>query len=435
MIVKNVEKKDEKIADFQVEASAAEFEQALNKAYIKEKKNISIPGFRKGKAPRAVIENMYGKEVFYQDALDEIAPQAFEYGYDNCGLKIVGTPSIKNVDIGDENTVTYTFEVELYPVVTLGEYTGLSAAKECVELPAEKLEEELREVLKRNSRMIDVDGRAAELGDTANIDFDGYLEGERFEGGKSEGFDLELGSGTFVPGFEDQVVGMQIGEEKDIDITFPTDYVAELAGKAVVFKVKLNSLTKAELPELDDDFVQDISEFNTVDEFKADLQKKLEESVNAEAERKWRTDIMTQACDNMTVELPECMINAKETELLRSYAQNFGVQGGDVSREQYMQMLGLDDEAMNATIRPAAVFQVKSEVLLDAVAEKEGIEPTEEEFNAYVAKVAESIGAKSEDILGYFGDEFIKSEYKKEKATDIIMNSAVVCEAAEAKED
>ena len=275
MIVKNVEKKENNTATFQVESDAAEFEAAVQSAYLKNRSSINIPGFRKGHAPRAIVENMYGREVFYQEAMDELAPKAFEQGLTEAELRIVGQPAINNVEVTEERTVVYTFAVTLYPEVTLGQYKGLKAPKDVTEVSDEEVEEELEKARKQNARKISVEDREAQMGDTANIDFDGYLNGERFDGGKAEGYDLELGSNSFVPGFEEQVVGMKIGEEKDLDITFPETYVENLAGKAVVFKVKLNSLTYPELPELDDEFAKDVSEFDTLEEYKADLRERL----------------------------------------------------------------------------------------------------------------------------------------------------------------
>ena len=275
MILKNVEKKEKNTAAFEVESDAAEFEKAVNDAYRKNRSSISIPGFRKGKAPRAVIEGMYGPEVFYQDAMDELAPAAYEFGVKESGLKVVGAPAIENVEVTDARTVCFTFAVSLYPEVTLGQYKGLEAVKLPVEVSDEEVEAELNAARKRNARMLDIDDRDAQMGDTANIDFDGYLNGERFDGGKAEGYSLELGSNSFVPGFEEQVVGMKIGEEKDLNITFPEEYTPELAGKDVVFKVKLNSLTMPELPELDDEFAKDVSEFDTLEEYKASIRENL----------------------------------------------------------------------------------------------------------------------------------------------------------------
>lgn len=429
MIIKNVENKENKTANVQVEVSPEEFEAAINEAYKKNKKSIDIPGFRKGKAPRAIIEGMYGAEVFYQDAIDDLCPVAFNFAYDNAGLKVIGTPSIVDLNVAEDKSMTVTFALELYPQVTLGEYKNLSAPKMSVEVTEEDVMKQIRNTAKRNARMISVD-REAQNGDTANIDFDGYLDGERFDGGKAENFELELGSGMFVPGFEDQVVGMNVGEEKDIDVTFPEDYVADLAGKAVVFKVKLNSLTTPELPEMDDEFAQDVSEFDTFEEYKADVRASMEKSKTDEAEAKFRTDIMTKACDNLTVEVPDTMIDVKLNEILRSYAANFGVQGDDVSTEDLIKLMGLDKETVDASLRPAAVYQVKQDLLLEAVIEAENIEVTEEETDEYVKGAAETVNAQPEDILNYFGLDFIKNEFKKEKATKIVIESATVSEEA-----
>mgnify|MGYP004520958583 FL=1 len=427
MIIRNVENKENKTAEVKVEIDSAEFESAVNAAYKKNKNSISIPGFRKGKAPRAVIEGMYGPEVFYQDAIDDLCPQAYGYAVDNAELRIIGTPSITDVDLAEDKTLSITFSLELYPQVTLGEYKNLSAPKMSAEVTDDDVMKQIRNTAKRNARMLSVD-REAQMGDTANIDFDGYLDGERFDGGKAEGFDLELGSGSFVPGFEEQVVGMNIGEEKDIDITFPEDYVENLAGKAVVFKVKLNSLTTPELPELDDDFAQDVSEFDTFDEYKADVRSSMEKAKSDEADAKFRTEIMTQACDNLVVDVPETMIDMKLNEILRNYAANFGVTGDDVKTEDLMKLMGLDKDTVDATLRPAAVYQVKQELLLEAVAAAENIEVTDEDTDEYIKGAAETVNAKPEDILNYFGMDFIRNEFKKEKATKIIIESASVSE-------
>ena len=275
MIFKNVEKKENNTALFTVEADAAEFEKAVNGAYLKNKSSINIPGFRKGKAPRAVVEGMYGSEVFYQDALDALAPEAFDKGLAESGLRMVGAPSVSDVKVNDDKSASFTFEITLYPEVTLGEYKGLSAEKPAVEVDEDEVEHELDKQRKQNARQISVEDRPAAMGDTVNIDFDGFLDGERFDGGKAEGYSLELGSHSFVPGFEEQVAGMTIGEEKELPITFPKDYVEGLAGKDVVFKVKLNSISVSELPEADDEFAKDVSEFDTLEEYKNDLREQM----------------------------------------------------------------------------------------------------------------------------------------------------------------
>ena len=435
MIVKNVEKKENNTALFQVESDAAEFEAAVNGAYLKNKSSINIPGFRKGHAPRAIVENMYGREVFYQDAMDELAPKAFEQGLQEAELRIVGQPSISNVEVTEERTVCYTFSVTTYPEVTLGQYKGLKAPKDVTVVSDEEVEEELEKARKQNARKVSVEDRAAQLGDTANIDFDGYLNGERFDGGKAEGYDLELGSNSFVPGFEEQVVGMQIGEEKDLDITFPENYVENLAGKAVVFKVKLNSLTVPELPEADDEFAKDVSEFDTLDEYKADLRKKLQERYNDQAETAFRSLIMKQAADNMTVDVPDAMIHEKAEEIIRNYAANFGMTDRSVELEKLVRMMGIDSETMNQSILPSADMQVRTELLLEAVAKAENIEMTEEEAEAYLKRIAESVNAKPEEIKEYFGMDTIRNEYLKEQATNVIIDSAEVGEMPEKTEE
>ena len=429
MIVKNVEKLEKNTADFVVESDAAEFEKAVNDAYLKARSSISIPGFRKGKAPRAVVEGMYGPEVFYQDAMDELAPAAYEFGLNESGLKVVGSPAIKNVEITEARTVAYTFSVSTYPEVTLGQYKGLSAEKEAVEVSDEELDKELEATRKRNARMIDIDERPAQMGDTANIDFDGHLNGERFDGGKAEGYALELGSNSFVPGFEDQIVGMNIGEEKDINITFPQEYTPELAGKDVVFKVKLNGLTMPELPALDDEFAKDVSEFDTLDEYKADLRAKLLEKKSERVNSDFRTEIIRQAVENLSADIPEVMIEEKTEETLRNYASQFGVRDPNMPLDKLVEMLGIPEEAMRDNIRPASEFQVKTELLLNAVMEAEELPETDEAFDAYIEKVAKDIGATAEQLRQYFGEEFMRGEFRKELATNLIVDSAVVKEA------
>ena len=430
MILKNVEKKENNTALFTVESDAAEFEAAVNGAYLKNKSSINIPGFRKGKAPRAIVESMYGREVFYQDAMDELAPKAFELGITEGELRIVGQPAIDNVEVTEERTVRYTFSVTCYPEVTLGQYKGLKAPKDVTTASDEEVDEEIEKTRKQNARKVSVEDRAAQLGDTVNIDFDGYLNGERFDGGKAEGYDLELGSNSFVPGFEEQVVGMQIGEEKDLDITFPETYVENLAGKAVVFKVKLNSITFPELPALDDEFAGDQG-FDTLAEYKEDVRKKLQDRYNDQAENVFRSLIMKQAADNMSCDVPDSMIQEKAEEIIRNYAANFGMTDRNVELEKLVRMMGIDSETMNQSILPSAQMQVRTELLLEAVAKAEGIELTEEETEEYLKKIAESVNAKPEEIREYFGLDTIRNEYLKEKATDIIMNSAEIGEMEE----
>lgn len=428
MIVKNVEKKEDNTLTFQVESDAAEFEAAVNAAYLKNKHSINIPGFRKGKAPRAVVEGMYGAEVFYQDAMDELAPKAFEQGVTENDVKFVGAPSIVDVNVTDDKTVAYTFSVTLYPEVTLGQYKGLSAERYPAEVDEDEIGYELEAARKRNSRKVDVE-REAQMGDVANIDFDGYLNGERFDGGKAEAYDLELGSASFVPGFEEQIVGMNIGDEKDIDITFPENYAPELAGKAVVFKIKLNNLSVNELPELDDEFAKD-NGFDTLDEYKADVKADLEKRKTEQRDGEVRADLMHKAIENMTVAVPEVMVKEKAEEIIRNYARNFGVTDNSIPMDKLCEMLGLNEEAMKTSIMPAAEAQVKNDLLLEAIVAAEGFAPTEEETEEYIAKTAEKLGAKAEELKQYFGVDFIAEEQKKEMASNIIFDTAIITEAA-----
>ena len=429
MIVKNIEKKENNTATFQVESDAAEFEAAVNGAYLKNKGSIYIPGFRKGKAPRAVVEGMYGAEVFYQDAMDELAPKAFELGLEESKLRMVGSPSIADVKVTDARTVEYTFAISLYPEVTLGQYKGLEAVKEVKTVTDEEVDAEVENVRKRNARQVSVEDRAAQMGDTVNIDFDGFLDGERFDGGKAEGYSLELGSNSFVPGFEEQVAGMTIGEEKDIDITFPENYVENLAGKAVVFKIKLNGITVPELPELDDEFAKDISEFDTLEEYKADLRANLQKRSDEQADAAFRAAVMQKACENLSADIPEVMIQEKVEEIIRNYASNFGLTNREMSLDELCKMMGLDEETIAKSIRPSAEMQVKNDLLLDAVVEAENIQVTDEETEEYLKKIAESVNATPDDIRNYFGLEFVAEEQKKEKATTMILESAVAAAA------
>ena len=431
MILKNVERKEDNSAIILVESDAAEFEAAVQKAYQKNKGSINIPGFRKGKAPRTIVEGMYGHEVFYQDALDDLAQPAFEFGMNESGLRMVGAPAIDDVKVTAERTAAYSFKITLYPEVTLGQYKGLKAVKDVNPVSDEEINEEIAKTRKQNARMVTIEDRPAQMGDTVSIDFDGFLDGERFDGGKAEGYSLELGSNSFVPGFEEQVVGMTIGEEKDLDITFPEHYVENLAGKAVVFKVKLNSITFPELPELDDDFAQDVSEFDTFEAYKENVRKELQKKYEEQAESAFRSLIMKQACDNMTVDVPDVMIQEKAEEIVRNYAAQFGLSDRKVSFEELLRMMGLDAATMNQTILPSAEFQVRTDLLLEAVAKAEGFEFTEEETEAYIKKIAESVNAKPEDIKTYFGGEMIAAEQSKERANAVIFDSAIALDPEE----
>lgn len=436
MILKNSEKKENNMLEFQVESDAAEFDAAVKTAYRKNKNQINIPGFRKGKAPLAVIEGMYGPEVFYQDALDELAQPAFDKGVEEGSINFIGMPSIVAADVSENRTAVFTFSVELYPEVELGQYKGVEVEKVSADVSDDEVSAELEAVRKRNARKISVDDRAAQMGDTANIDFEGFLDAEKtqpFDGGKGESYELELGSNSFVPGFEEQVAGMAIGEEKDIAIKFPEDYTEDLAGKDVVFAVKLNAISYPELPALDDDFAGDVSEFDTLDEYKASLRKELEEKKAEQAKAAVRAAAVDKACENMKAEVPETMVKAHIESIIRNFAANYGVNDPKMDIQTLASMMGLDEETMNTAIRPNAEKEAKVELLVNAVIDAEKIEPTEEELDAYMEKVSGTVGASVDEIKKYFGMEYITTEYKKEKAMEIIAENAVQVEAKPAK--
>ena len=430
MILKNVEKKEHNTAVFTVAADSAEFEKAVNGAYLKNKKDVYIPGFRKGKAPRQVIEGMYGKEVFYQDAMDDLAPEAFELGVKEGELRVVGQPRIADVNVTDEKSCEFTFDVTTYPEVVLGQYKGLEAVRTAETVSEETVDNEIKNVQKRNARMLTVE-RPAEMGDTVNIDFEGFLNGEPFDGGKAEGHALELGSNSFVPGFEEQLVGMSAGEEKDIDITFPENYAENLAGKAVVFHIVCNEVSSPEYPELDDEFAKDVSEFDTFDEYKADVRATLQKRMDDGAETAFKDEVIRKACETMTGEIPEVMFEEKVDEFLRNYAAQFGMNDRDMSREELLKLFGMNEDTLKFSVRPAAEAQVKTELLLEAVAKAENLEPTDEELEAYYQKTAEGVGATVEDVKRYFGETFLKNELKKEQAMNLIVENAVAKSADE----
>ena len=438
MILKNSEKKENNKFEFTVESDAAELSEAIRRVYLRSRKQISIPGFRKGKAPLALIENMYGKEVFDGDALDELAQDAFDKGIEESKVEFIGRPSIVNAEVTEGRTALYTFTVELYPEVELGQYKEIEVEKIPTEVTDEEVDAEIEKARKRNARRLTVEDRAAENGDTVNIDYEGFLDAEKtqpFDGGKGENHDLELGSGSFVPGFEEQVVGMKAGEEKDINITFPEDYAKDLAGKDVVFHVKVNNVTVPELPELDDDFAQDVSEYDTLDEYKAATRKELEEKKAEQAKNAIRNAALDQACENMKADLPETMVKSHLESSIRNFAANYGLNDPKTPVETLASMMGLNQETMNQFFRPNAERETKLELLLRAIIEKENIEPSGEEVAEYVKKTAESAGVTEEQLKKYYPEDFILGELKKEKAVSLIADSVVLVDELKKPEE
>ena len=431
MNVKNIEKKGNE-ATIVIEIDKELMESGVNKAYMKARKNIMIPGFRKGKAPRKMIEALYGAHVFYEDGLEEIFPEVYEEAVVKQDIKAVGRPSLTDMQISDDNIVTLTLTTELYPEVTLGDYKGLEVERAAVEVSDEQVEAEL-DRMAQNVASTETVERAAEMGDTANIDFEGFDNGIAFEGGKGENFDLKLGSGSFVPGFEEQIVGMTAGEEKDIDITFPEDYKADLAGKAVVFHVKLNKVTVTNVPAKDDEFAKDVSEFETLDALKADIRAKALERAQKQNDSIFEQACVDKAAENTTVEMPKALVEAELDNQMERFGYQLQMSG--YSMDAYAKMMGGDLATMRNAFRPAAEKQTKVNVTLAKIVEVEGIEVTEDEINAELEAVAKQYEMEVEKVKTMVPAEEIKASLETRKAVKVIVDSAVaVAPKAEEKE-
>ena len=420
MNVKSIEKKGNE-ATIVVEIDKELMESGVNKAYMKARKNIMIPGFRKGKAPRKIIESMYGAHVFYEDGLEEIFPEIYEEAVVKQELKAVGRPSLTNMDISEDNVVTLTLTTEMYPEVALGDYKGLEIEKAEVTVTDEEVEAEL-DRMAQNVASTETVERATEMGDTANIDFEGFDNGVAFEGGKGENFDLKLGSGSFVPGFEEQVVGMAAGEEKDIDITFPEDYKADLAGKAVVFHVKVNKVTATNVPAKDDEFAKDVSEFETLEELKADIRAKALERAEKQNESVFEQACVDKAAENTTVDMPNALIEAELDNQMERFGYQLQMSG--YSMEAYAKMMGGDMSTMRNAFRPAAEKQAKVNVTLAKIIETEGITVTEEEITAEYEAVAKQYELELDKVKTMVPEEEIKSSLETRKAVKVIVESA-----------
>ena len=421
MNVKSVERNGNQ-ATVVVEIDKELMESGVNKAYMKARKNIMIPGFRKGKAPRKMIESMYGAHVFYEDGLEEIFPQVYEFAVIGQELKAVGRPSLTDMQISDDNIVTLTLTTDVYPEVTLGDYKGLEIEKAEVAVTDEQVQAEL-DRMAQNVASTETVERPAQLGDTANIDFEGFDNGVAFNGGKGEKHDLKLGSGSFVPGFEEQIVGMSAGEEKDIDITFPEDYHAELAGKAVVFHVKVNAVTTTNVPEQDDEFAKDVSEFETLAELKADIRAKAEERAQKQVNAAFEQACVDKASENATVELPNGLIEAELDNQMERFAYQLQMSG--YSMEQYAKMMGGDMNTMRNAFRPSAEKQAKSNVTLAKIVEVEGITVTEEDLAAEYEAMAKEYDMDVEKIKSMVPESEIKTGLETRKAVKVITDSAI----------
>ncbi len=428
----NIEKKEHNIATFQVTVDAATFEDAVNKVYLRNKKNLYIPGFRKGKAPRQVIEGMYGSQVFYEEALDSYAESAFAFGTSEVDFRVVGAPSLVNVEITDDKEAVYTFEVAMYPEVQLGQYRGLEVPKNAAEFDESLVEQELENVRKRNARLLDVE-RPVQKGDRITLDFEGFIDGKPFDGGKAEDYDLEIGSDTFIPGFEDQLIGAEVGEARDIHVTFPLNYTAELAGKDATFKIVVKGVQEPELPELDDEFAKDISDFDTMEEYIDHVRTEQKKKFEDEQASEYAGRLMQTAIDNIEVDLPEPMILEKLDEQLRNYAVGMGMTGA--SKEQLLDAMQIDEATYQAVMRPQAEFEIKTELLLDAIVKAEGLEITDEEVEQAVQDMAGEYGMEAEQIKNYVNEDVMRTDLARRKAGEIIRETAVDKEPEPAEDE
>lgn len=433
MNVKNVEKEAVQ-AKVTVEITRAELEPAINKVYLKVRKDISMPGFRKGKAPRMVIEAAYGKHVFFEDAIEEMFSDIYKECVLSQDIKPVGRPSISKLDINDDDSVTMVIDTDLYPEVTLGQYKGLEVEKAEATVEASEVDAEIDRMANNIARISTVE-RAAQDGDTAVIDFEGFKDGVAFDGGKGESYELKLGSGSFIPGFEEQVVGMSAGEEKDINVSFPENYHAkELAGAPVVFKVKVHEVKETIVPEKDDEFVKDVSEFDTMAELRADIEKKILDEKQAGIDRAFENAAIEKAVANMTVEIPDSMVEEELDHELERMDYELRSQGA--SLEAYAQMMGGNMDNIRNSLRPGALNTVKTNVMLDAVVDAENIEVSDDECEEEYKKLAESYQLEIEKVKEILDIKGMKGDLQVRKAAKLIADAAVaVAPKAEEKKE
>ena len=424
--------RNEKVADNTVEiefkVAADEFEKAISKVFRKASAEMTVPGFRKGKAPRSVIEKMYGAEIFFNDAIDELLPQAYEDAVKESGAVVVSRPEIEVVSCTKEDGFTVKAVLTTYPEVTIGEYKGLKAEKNAIDVSDELIDAELAALQDRNSRLVSVSDRAAENNDTVNIDFEGFVDGKAFEGGKGEGFDLVLGSGQFIPGFEDQIVGHNIGDDFDVNVEFPAEYHAEeLAGKPAVFKTKINEIKVKELPELDDEFAKDISEFDTLDALKEDIRKHKEEEAESAAQLDLENKLVQQVVDSMQANIPQAMYDVRADEMVQDFANRLAQQGLDL--ETYLKFTQMDREQFKKTFAEQAQQQVKIRLALEAVVKAEGITASDEDLEAELLRISTTYNYPITELRKSVPADEVKKDLAIQKAIDFIKENAEIANA------
>ena len=428
--VENLEKNMVKLT---IEVPAEELEKAIDAAYKKQKNQISIPGFRKGKVPRAMVEKMYGVEVFYEDAANTLMQQNYPSAVEESGVDIVSRPSIDVVQIEKGKPFIYTAEVAVRPEVTLGKYMGVTVTKIDTSVSDDEVAEALEQQRNNNARTISVTDRPVAVGDTAVIDFEGFVDGVAFEGGKGENHPLEIGSHTFIDNFEDQLVGKNTGDEVEVNVTFPEQYqAADLAGKPATFKVKINEIKAKELPELDDEFAQDVSEFDTLAEYKESLKKNLEEKKENEAKRTKEDEAVQKIIDKSKMDIPEAMIDTQCETMIEEFAQRIAQSG--LSMDQYLQFSGLTVDGLKEQVRPEALSRIQASLVLEQIAKDENIEVSEDDVNAEIEKMAASYGMEADKLKEYMGDaekESMKKDLAINKAVELVMSN--VKERAKAK--
>lgn len=430
MKVTNVEKKEKSTVELTIQVDAGQFEAAVQKAYLKNRGKIAVPGFRKGKAPRKIIEGMYGSGVFYEDAVNALYPDAYEQAVKEQGLDDVGYPKTEIVEVGKEG-FTFKALVSVRPVAKIGQYKGLTAAKDVPEVSGEEVEKELQPYITRATRLVSVE-REIQNGDTAVIDFEGFDNGVPFDGGKGENYSLQIGSGSFVPGFEEQLIGAKAGDEKQLNVTFPQDYVPDLAGKTVVFKVKVRQVKESQAPVVDDEFAKDVSEFETLDELKKDLGEKLLERRKQQAQSRYEDEIMRQLVDNMEVEIPDAMVEVQTDRLMDDFSMRLANQGMKV--EDYAAMMGGGMDTVRMSMRPSAQRQVELELALTAVAAAEDFQISDEEVKAEVERLAGEYKMTAEQIEAAVPAEDLKKDLRLKKARELVLAEAKVGQAPKKEE-
>ena len=422
-----VEKLEKSMAKLTIEVPAKELDLALDKAYKKSRNKIAMPGFRKGKAPRAMIEKMYGAEIFFEDAANILVPDAYEDAAKESGLEIVSQPEIAVEQIEKGQPFIFTATVAVKPEVTLGEYKGIEVESKEAEVTDEEIEEEINKVRENNSRMITIEDRAVEDGDTVTIDFDGYVDGKQFEGGMAEDYSLVIGSHTFIDNFEEQLIGKNIGDDVEVNVTFPDQYQAEeLRNKEALFKVKINGIKMKELPDADDEFAQEVSDFDTLDEYKEDLRKKLLENKEAALKREKEEEVVGAIIENAQMDIPDPMVNAQTQQMTQEFAQRLQSQG--LSLEQYMQLTGMTPQKMLEELKPQALKRIQSRLVLEAVVAAENIEASEEDFDKEIENMAEMYNMEADKLRELVGEdekEQIRMDIAVQKAVDFVVEASV----------